>query len=116
MVLADFLARPKVERPGTQLVGKRFFVASSHVLESKEQLEGLIRLAGGEVVATVSRATHTVGYAGPTGGRAKKTAEEWVLDRVEGKRDGEPTQSQPSVGGSVEAPPAPDDGDDSDEY
>ena len=113
---ADFLARPKVERPGTQLVGKRFFVASSHVLESKEQLEGLIRLAGGEVVATVSRATHTVGYAGPTGGRAKKTAEEWVLDRVEGKREGEPTQSQPSVGGSAEAPPAPDDGDDSDEY
>ena len=110
---ADFLARPQVERPGTQLVGKRFFVASSHVLESKEQLEGLIRLAGGEVVATVSRATHTVGYAGPTGGRAKKTAEEWVLDRVEGKRDGEPTQSQP-VGGSAEAP-APDDGDDSDE-
>ena len=31
--VADFLARPKVERPGTQLVGKRFFVASSHVLD-----------------------------------------------------------------------------------
>ena len=92
---ADFCARPKVERPGNPARGQTpFFLASSHVLDEQGAARAPHPSGGGEVVATVSRASHTVGYAAPRAGGRRSRAEEWVLDRVEGKREGEPAPSR----------------------